>query len=70
MPLSWLFLLIVGFAFCAGLVAVLVILLVIRPQKNRQVAKLEQENDRLRDKLERLKNDGKGRPPTDAFTAE
>jgi hypothetical protein len=66
----WLIILLVGGMFCAGLIVALILLLVTLPEKNQQIAKLEQENERLRKKTEQPKDDREERPSTDAFTAE
>ena len=60
-----------GFVLCGGLIAAIVLFIV----NLTLMAKLERENKRLRDELERLKNDRlkndwQEPPPSDAFTAE
>jgi hypothetical protein len=59
MAFTW----IMGFVFCFGLTAAIVLFVV----NLTLMAKLERENKRLRDELERLKK--AERPPTDTFRA-
>jgi len=60
-----------GFVFCAGLmITVMVLLLVALTQKNRKIATLERENDRLRKTRDRESDFPQDRPPSDAFSAD